>query len=84
MLCTSGLVDDVTFAHTVMTRNRRQERNILKLTPGGSKALTPWRTLKVNHQGSAPDRRPSLTSTTALLRQILRPLHQTVKSMHKR
>jgi len=32
MLCTSGLVDDVTFAHTVMTRNRQQERNILKLT----------------------------------------------------
>ena len=56
-LRTSGSTDDVMLYIT--TRNRRRYRHSV----GSSMDPSPWRILKLIHQGTAPDRGRSLLST---------------------
>ena len=65
-LSTSGFMDDVMFAHIGQEPwNRRRNNHSIWSSIG---QLTPWRILKLTHQGTAPDQGRCRISTIALPR----------------
>jgi len=60
-LCASGFMDESCLY--IMARNRRRVSDSVAI----SMDLTPWRILKLTHQGAAPDWGRSLISTDATI-----------------